>query len=277
MTLPKLLICLIFLASERESFATTWTSPIEIVVLPRKHADPLDITFKQISFHEIDMTTASIIIGKAIEQAKVANDFAFAWDYPNKAWGWSGKEHFAIVRELENPQVSLSQDNVTLRQVLDDLCRQSGWTYQKNSMGLGFNQPLAKGSVPPRVTVSLPPRPQNKILDQSISEVDVYRIPIDGLIVLISQGINGDSQNPVFQWTIIRAKGKDLQFPNFSIPVSYTDGPVTLRKSRTDLRDVLNEACAQSGWTYRIVNHTFEFHQPLDKNFEQKLKPIPSK
>lgn len=92
--------------------------------------DPLTVKFDQVSLIRIRMVTALDLLSNAIGSSVSAHS----------NFVWYGPRFYDLRRmeQMSNPLVSLNKSNITLRVVLDELCAQSGWTYQRGTKGINF-------------------------------------------------------------------------------------------------------------------------------------------
>ncbi|MFZ4116607.1 MAG: hypothetical protein ACOYK6_07815 [Chthoniobacterales bacterium] len=104
----------------------------EVIVAPHNEENKiLDIKFAKVYLPQMKMWNALLVLTDAINEfpEKISR---FSWGVhvtPNSSKDLTNKE---------NPLVSINQANVTLRQVLDELCKKSGWTYKESFIGISF-------------------------------------------------------------------------------------------------------------------------------------------
>lgn len=87
----------------------------------------LDIRFTRVSFSNVRMTKVLLTLSGAIRDSNMA----FQWSI--EAGAPSAKPP-----RFKDSLVNLSASNITLREVLDEMCRQSGWTYEPIMQGHWF-------------------------------------------------------------------------------------------------------------------------------------------
>lgn len=87
----------------------------------------LDVRFSQVSFSNVRMTKALLTLSSAIRDS-------------NKAFQWSIEVGAPSVNppRPKDPFVNVSASNITLCELLDEICSQSGWTYEPTMEGHWF-------------------------------------------------------------------------------------------------------------------------------------------
>jgi hypothetical protein len=88
----------------------------------------LDVKFSQISLSNVRMTKALLTLSGELKKS----DIAFQWSIEVGPPALNPPPP-------RDPFVNLSASNITLREVLDQICRQSGWTYKPVMEGHWFS------------------------------------------------------------------------------------------------------------------------------------------
>jgi hypothetical protein len=92
--------------------------------------DPLDVKLSQVSLSKVRMLRALVLISNAINSSSQVRSH-FVWYGPR----FTSLEE---AKTMPDPFVTLEASNITLRSVLDGLCAQSGWAYEKGVKGIDF-------------------------------------------------------------------------------------------------------------------------------------------
>lgn len=87
----------------------------------------LDVRFSHISLSGVRMTRALLSLSDITEDS-------------NLAFQWSIQAGLPASRppRFKDPIVNIKGSNITLREILDDICRQSGWSYEPTMDGHWF-------------------------------------------------------------------------------------------------------------------------------------------
>ncbi len=126
------IVSIVFLTILFTGCATTPPESLKIIVAPNNEANKiLDIRFTEVNIPQMKMWSALVVLTNAINcvPEKISR---FSWGVhvtPDSMKDLTSKE---------NPLVHLNLTNVTLRQVLDELCKQAGWTYKESAIGISF-------------------------------------------------------------------------------------------------------------------------------------------
>lgn len=94
--------------------------------------DVLDVRFDNVNIQGTHMARAILLIGRTI------NDSSF--DLPHCSWSIDVAVPTADP-QFDDPIVSYKNSNISLREVLDSLCAQTGWTYElvRNRLWISFH------------------------------------------------------------------------------------------------------------------------------------------
>jgi hypothetical protein len=95
--------------------------------------DPLDVKLSQVSLSRVRMSSALVLISNTINSSSQVRSH-FVWYGPR----FPSLEE---AKRIPDPFVTLEASNITLRSVLDTLCSQSGWAYEKGVKGIDFTIP----------------------------------------------------------------------------------------------------------------------------------------
>ncbi len=130
-------ISFLFLVLLLSSCVAMAPQPSQIILGVNHEPALLNIKFAQVTLPRMRMWNALCLLSDTINHVpeKIAR---FSWGVrvePN---------NFLNFPEETNPWVSIDQKNTTLRQVLDELCRQAGWTYEECAIGILFISPPKK-------------------------------------------------------------------------------------------------------------------------------------
>jgi hypothetical protein len=98
---------------------------------------PLDVKFSHVSLRNVRMMGAVMFISDVINK--------HPGKIPRFSWGVYVGPPSAYPPPPRNPLVSIDADNVTLRDILESLCMQAGWTYEESlgKLMISFNAPPA--------------------------------------------------------------------------------------------------------------------------------------
>lgn len=92
----------------------------------------LDVKLSHVELSNVPMTKALLTLSNSIRDSLAYKNMGFSWSID------VGSPSLHPPR-FKDPNVSLSASNVTLREVLDEICRQSGWTYRPVRQGHWFS------------------------------------------------------------------------------------------------------------------------------------------
>lgn len=131
-------LALVFIVSSCAVIEHKSNTTGEIFPQQSKQFWPLDVRFSHVSLQNIRMDDAIMFLSKVIRE------------YPGKIprFSWSIDVGPPSVKPppYKNPFVSIDASNVTLREILDTLCAQAGWTYEEvlERQWISFHPPPKK-------------------------------------------------------------------------------------------------------------------------------------
>ena len=133
-----IVVSVIFVVMVISSCVTTAPQTSEIIVSGNNPScrmnSVLDIKFVQVTLRRMRIVRALSLLTKAIANAPGKRPY-FNWEIEPVPASTKG------ITQKENRLVKINQTNTTLRQVLDDLCAQTGWRYEECAIGILFIAP----------------------------------------------------------------------------------------------------------------------------------------
>jgi hypothetical protein len=99
---------------------------------------PLDVKFSRVSLQNVRMVDAIMFLSKVIRE--------YPGKIPRFSWSIEVGPPSANPPPPTNPLVSIEASNATLREILDKLCAQAGWTYEEvlERQWISFHAPPKK-------------------------------------------------------------------------------------------------------------------------------------
>ena len=131
-------VFLVLLAVLLSSCVNTSISKPKIIVVPNnigyRMSSVLDIRLATISVSHMRASDVLSLLTKAIVHTPGKRPY-FSWGIGTEPSSLKG------LTLKEDRWVTINQTNTTLRQVLDELCAQTGWRYEESAIGISFTAP----------------------------------------------------------------------------------------------------------------------------------------
>ena len=131
-------ISVIYLSMVLASCVTNPTQPPKIIVAPN------NIGYGSDRVLEIKFTKVLILHRRASDVLSLLTDATNNTSEKISYFSWGIRTEPSSLKGLtlkEDRWVTINQTNTTLRQVLDELCAQTGWRYEESAIGISFTAP----------------------------------------------------------------------------------------------------------------------------------------
>jgi hypothetical protein len=108
--------------------------------LPKSAKSILDLRVERLDFTRISMNTALLAIADAVQTSSGRKlHFSFLVGFSKKSTEEYVRKRIPEQKwKLHDPQIEIHVANTTLRNVIQKLCDQSGWSYKVTPIGIAF-------------------------------------------------------------------------------------------------------------------------------------------